>query len=500
MADERRKAAKPVCGSSILHREETAESASERRRRESERKKEKNMAKMMKSLKMRSMYVLHFVLVTAVMMAAWFTQYASALNPLNARTVNIAVSACYIIVSIFLYRTYNAYKIGMYRIGEAFYAQTLANLFANGITYAFACLIELKLLNFVPVLLVLLAQSVISALWCLSANKLYFSMHKPMKTLVIYKNEEDLDKLSELIHFENRFEIDGKLKDPQDIFDIIPALEGYHTVVISGIEATLRNGIVKACIDKDIDCYFIPHTGDVIIAGAKHIQSFSVPIMRARRAVLRPEYAFAKRALDIVLATLALIVASPFMAVTAIAIKLYDHGPALYKQVRLTKDGREFEILKFRSMRVDAEKDGVARLAAEHDNRITPVGKVIRAIRFDELPQIFNILCGDMSIVGPRPERPEIAAQYEEEMPAFSLRLQVKAGLTGMAQVYGKYNTEPRDKLKMDLMYINNMSLMQDLELIFATVRILFMKDSTEGIQQGQVTASKHEAESDKSA
>ena len=500
MTDERRKAVKPVCGSSILHREETAESASERRRRESERKKEKNMAKMMKSLKMRSMYVLHFVLVTAVMMAAWFTQYAPALDPLNARTVNIAVSACYIIVSIFLYRTYNAYKIGMYRIGEAFYAQTLANLFANGITYAFACLIELKLLNFVPVLLVLLAQLVISALWCLSANKLYFSMHKPMKTLVIYKNEEDLDKLSEIIHFENRFEIDGKLKDPQDIFDIIPALEGYHTVVISGIEATLRNGIVKACIDKDIDCYFIPHTGDVIIAGAKHIQSFSVPIMRARRAVLRPEYAFAKRALDIVLATLALIVASPFMAVTAIAIKLYDHGPALYKQVRLTKDGREFEILKFRSMRVDAEKDGVARLAAEHDNRITPVGKVIRAIRFDELPQIFNILCGDMSIVGPRPERPEIAAQYEEEMPAFSLRLQVKAGLTGMAQVYGKYNTEPRDKLKMDLMYINNMSLMQDLELIFATVRILFMKDSTEGIQQGQVTASKHEAESDKSA
>lgn len=171
-------------------------------------------------------------------------------------------------------------------------------------------------------------------------------------------------------------------------------------MVVSGIEATLRNGIVKACIDKDIDCYFIPHTGDVIISGAKHIQSFSVPIMRARRAVLRPEYAFAKRALDILLAALALVVASPFMAVTAIAIKLYDHGPALYKQVRLTKDGREFEILKFRSMRVDAEKDGVARLAAEHDNRITPVGKVIRAIRFDELPQIFNILKGDMSIVG----------------------------------------------------------------------------------------------------
>ena len=170
-------------------------------------------------------------------------------------------------------------------------------------------------------------------------------------------------------------------------------------------------------------------------------------------------------------------------------IKAYDHGPAFYKQVRLTKDGRRFEILKFRSMRIDAEKDGVARLAATDDDRITPVGKIIRAIRFDELPQIFNILKGDMSIVGPRPERPEIAAQYEEEMPAFSLRLQVKAGLTGTAQVYGKYNTEPKDKLKMDLMYINDMSLKEDLKLIFATVKILFMPESTEGVSEGQTTA-----------
>ena len=170
-----------------------------------------------------------------------------------------------------------------------------------------------------------------------------------------------------------------------------------------------------------------------------------------------------------------LILASPFMLITAVAIKAYDHGPVLYKQIRLTKDGKQFKILKFRSMRVDAEKDGVARLAADHDDRITPVGRVIRAIRFDELPQIFNILMGDMSIVGPRPE---IAAQYEQEMPAFSLRLQVKAGLTGTAQVYGRYNTEPRDKLKMDLMYINNMSLVEDLKLIFATVKILFMKES----------------------
>ena len=145
---------------------------------------------------------------------------------------------------------------------------------------------------------------------------------------------------------------------------------------------------------------------------------------------------------------------------------------------------------KLRSMIVDAEKGG-ARLAGEHDDRITPVGRVIRAIRFDELPQLFNILKGDMSIVGPRPERPEIAEKYRQELPAFDLRLQVKAGLTGYAQVYGRYNTEPQDKLKMDLMYINHASFSEDFKLIFATIRILFMRESTSGVADGQMTAAK---------
>ena len=160
-----------------------------------------------------------------------------------------------------------------------------------------------------------------------------------------------------------------------------------------------------------------------------------------------------------------------------------------YRQVRLTRNGREFKILKFRSMRVDAEKEGVARLAGENDSRITRVGHIIRACRLDELPQLINIFLGDMSIVGPRPERPEITKQYEETLPEFSLRLQVKAGLTGLAQVYGRYNTEPYNKLQMDLMYINEMSFLKDLQLILATIRILFVKESTQGIAGDQETA-----------
>ena len=458
------------------------------------------MTKMHKSARMRAMNLFHFLMMIAVMMTAWFTFCTPVARPQDVRTVSISVCACYVILAIFFYRTYNAYKIGMYRAGETFYAQTLANLFSDVITYFFACIIQVRLLNFLPVLLALVVQTIISAIWCQAANRLFFRLHKPMQSLVIYRTEADLEKLQELLFFEQRFHIRDKIQNPKDIFEFIPKLKKYQAVLISGIDATMRNGIVKACIDQDVNCYFIPHTGDIIIAGARHLQSFNVPIMEAKRAMPKPEYAFVKRAMDVLLAVIALIPASPVMAFVALCVSLYDHGPVLYKQTRLTKDGKQFEILKFRSMRVDAEKDGVARLATDHDDRITPIGRFIRAVRLDELPQLFNILKGDMSIVGPRPERPEIAAQYEQKMPAFSLRLQVKAGLTGMAQVYGRYNTEPKDKLKMDLMYINHMSLREDLKLIFATVKILFMKESTEGVQQGQVTAVKMEGATEKSA
>ena len=184
------------------------------------------------------------------------------------------------------------------------------------------------------------------------------------------------------------------------------------------------------------------------------------------------------------------------MLITAIAIKIYDRGPIFYKQCRLTKNGKEFYVMKFRSMAVDAEKDGIARLSTgENDTRITPVGRVIRKTRIDELPQFINILKGEMSVVGPRPERPEIAREYEKELPEFSLRLQAKAGLTGYAQVYGKYNTSPYDKLQMDLMYLAKPSLWEDLRIMFATVKILFVPDSTEGIEEGQIIAGLREGE-----
>ena len=467
------------------------------------------MKAMRKSLIMRGMLLLHYLVMLLVFIACWMLFYRRHAMQGAFSTNSIAVCAMYAVLLMMFGRVYGVYKVGLAHVSDLFYGQTLANLLSLFITYVLVCVLARKLINPLAGIGAAGVQALFCAGWTISANRLYFSLHKPKRTVVIYRNDSDLHKLEEIRFFTDRWKVERRVQWAEEnvhdlpfgkdtaigetstggILKLMQIMEEYEAVFVSGVSATLRNGIVKYCVEKNKACYFVPHTGDVIISGAEHIRSFSVPICRARRSRPAPEYLLLKRAMDIVLSLLAIIVLSPFMALAALAIWSYDRGPVLYKQVRLTQDGRTFEILKLRSMIVDAEKGG-ARLAGEHDDRITPVGRIIRAIRFDELPQLFNILKGDMSIVGPRPERPEIAEQYRQELPAFDLRLQVKAGLTGYAQIYGRYNTEPQDKLKMDLMYINHASLAEDIKLIFATVRVLFMRESTNGVAEGQRTAS----------
>ena len=265
---------------------------------------------------------------------------------------------------------------------------------------------------------------------------------------------------------------------------------GSEMCIRDSIHTMDRNVLLKYCYSHSIRVYMMPKIPDVLVKGSEQLHLFDTPILLTREYALSVEQRIAKRFIDVVCSLILIVVTSPIMLITAVVIKLYDKGPVLYKQVRCTKDAKEFYILKFRSMRVDAEKDGVARLSTgDKDDRITKVGHIIRACRLDELPQLLNILKGDLSIVGPRPERPEIAAQYCEEMPEFALRLQAKAGLTGYAQVYGKYNTTPYDKLQMDLMYIAHPSLVEDLKIMLAKVKILFMPESTEGVAEGATTA-----------
>ena len=451
-------------------------------------KKAEKQTKLWKSIVMRGMRVFSVVITAVLFLVCWYLFYVNKYTGLES--TGILVCAFYTILLIILRRVYNAYDVGGSRVPELVYSLILSDIIVAGIVYAVATVSAITLLNPLPLLGMVVIQGLWNAVWSFLANKIYFGIHKAKKTVIIYEDESDLLKLAEIQSFAKRFDVQKYIKNPaDDIHALIEEIKDYEVLFVSGVPATLRNGIVKYCVEENVQGYIAPHVGDVIMAGASYMQMFSVPLVRVRRSLPMPEYLFIKRAFDIFVSLVAIIILSPIMLITAIAIKSYDHGPALYKQVRLTKDGREFKILKFRSMRVNAEKDGVARLASANDDRITPVGHFIRACRLDELPQLFNILKGDMTIVGPRPERPEIAAQYEEKMPAFNLRLQVKAGLTGFAQVYGRYNTTPYDKLQMDLMYINQMSVSEDLMLMFATVKILFMPESTEGVSEGQTTA-----------
>lgn len=215
---------------------------------------------------------------------------------------------------------------------------------------------------------------------------------------------------------------------------------------------------------------------------------FDTPLLLSRNSGLTLEQRLGKRALDIALSLAALIIFSPIFVLTALAIKLQDGGPIFFFQKRVTINGKEFFICKFRSMIVDAEQDGKSLPAIDNDPRITEIGRFLRATRIDELPQIFNILKGDMSIVGPRPERTEHIEAYCSEIPEFSYRLKVRGGLTGYAQVYGKYNTTAYDKLKLDLMYIQNYSIKLDIEIILKTIQVLFEKESTDGFSIEQRT------------
>ena len=263
-------------------------------------------------------------------------------------------------------------------------------------------------------------------------------------------------------------------------------IKKYEGVVIYDVHSETRNKILKFCYGNDIRAYSTTKVSDILIRGAESLHIFDTPLLLYRNHGLSFEQRFLKRTMDILVSALMLLITSPIFLVASIAIKLYDGGPVFYRQARCTMNGKVFHIFKFRSMIVDAEKDGKSQPAADHDPRITPVGRILRATRLDELPQLIDILIGNMSLVGPRPERVEHVEKYTEDLAEFEYRLKVRGGLTGYAQIYGKYNTSPYDKLQLDLIYIQNYSIFLDIKLILMTIKIMFMKESTEGFTEEQ--------------
>lgn len=431
------------------------------------------------------------ILITICLALSWYLYYASNMKTPFFRRGNWVIVLLFWLFYTSLSHLYGSYTLHLSRISDLIFSQILSEILSNIFIYIVIILVNRRPMNPLPLILSFLLECLVSAVWCYEAHHWYFRKFAPLKTAIIWDERQNLDKLVNEYGLDCHFNIKKKIRVEECIKDIEGNLQDFECIFLCDIHSHERNQIVKYCVRTGICVYTLPRIGDAIMSGARAAHLFHLPILLLQKYDPSPEYVFFKRFFDILLSSIALIVLSPLMLVVSIIIKATDGGDVFYRQRRETKDGRVFMLLKFRSMRMDAEKDGIARLSTgENDERITPIGRFIRKCRIVELPQLINIIRGDMSIVGPRPERPEISDQYEKELPEWRLRLQCKCGLTGYAQVYGQYNTTPYDKLLMDLTYIAKPSLAEDMKIIFATLKILFTKESTKGVEEGQTTAS----------
>lgn len=399
----------------------------------------------------------------------------------------LLVGAFYVFFFVIFMYIYGGMKYGYLKKTNIIFSQILSLLCANAAIYLETVLLSARFVPIFPMVKITVVQGIIIAIYSFVLDRVFKMLFPPHKITVLYEKYDPSVMLRKVGTRKDRYRIKEAVKVDIEWSELQKIIDGSEAVMIYDISAEVRNKIVKYCYEKDIRVYLTPKISDILIRSSENMHLFDTPLLLMRNNGMSFEDRLMKRLLDIVVSVVVIVVTSPIMLVIAIAIKAYDKGPVFFKQKRCTLDGEVFEIHKFRSMIVDAEKDGISIPASEKDPRITPVGNIIRATRLDELPQIFDILSGKMSLVGPRPERIEHVEKYTKDIPEFAYRLKVKGGLTGYAQIYGKYNTTAYDKLKLDLMYIQNYSILLDLKLILMTVKIIFMKESTEGFDETQI-------------
>ena len=438
-------------------------------------------------------------IATSIFFYKWY-QFVTVHN--NTRWLlglgNLGMAAgIYWVLYLLIGRWLHAFKIGVERKASVIASQFLTLLSVDFFELFISCAITGQFRYFILFLriyaLVFLVQTVINCVLTIPMINLYRHVFPPLQIVEIIGTHHNMliEKINEVPY---KYHIAEIIKSDENADVIEEAIKQYDAVLINDISAERKNEILKKCYEFNRRVYYVPKISDVLVKASEELNLFDTPLFLNRNSGMTKWQEYVKRLFDLLLSSVAIIVFSPIMLITALCIYLEDLGPVFYKQERVTLNGKKFEILKFRSMVVDAEKDGRPHPAGEKDDRITKVGHIIRGCRIDELPQLLNILKGDMSIVGPRPERVEHVEQYCREIPEFAFRHKVKGGLTGYAQVYGKYNTTALDKLKLDLLYITNYSLLLDLQIVFQTLKILFQKESTEGFSQ-EVVDKIHDSE-----
>lgn len=422
------------------------------------------------------------LIVGACFVAVWVLYYGGAITNPFFRKGNWVVVILYLTLYYIFTNLYGGFRIGSQKITDTVYANILSLLIVNVVTYFQIALISRGFLDPMPLVMGTLVQMAVIIVWAVAVTKLYFRIFKPVRLICVYDGAFPQEVTNKFSYVIDKFDIVD--------FQLISAVEesgcrslmNCDGIIIVNVPDEKYAELLKFCVEKKLRYYLVPTIADILLHSSELIYINDMPLLLSKNEGLYLGQKLTKRLIDLGCSAAMILVLSPVMALCALAVKLSDHGPAIYRQKRCTKNGREFEILKFRSMRQNAESDGCARLASENDPRITRVGALLRKYRLDELPQLFNILRGDMSFVGPRPERPELIKAYKKELPEFDYRLGVKCGLTGYAQVIGRYNTTPEEKLKLDLIYIQNYSLLLDIKIMLMTVKAIFSKESSQGI------------------
>lgn len=424
--------------------------------------------------------------VVTVYYVVWNEYYNKIIKMPFWRKGNWLMVALYAALLVFFYKTYGGFKIAYLKKGNLIWSQILSIIFVNFITYIQISLLDKKFHPIYTILIMSILEFGVVAVWANVFQWIYQKLFPPKKMLLVYGEYPAFYLKKKMNSREDKYFLAGAAHIERGIEELMLQAHLYDAVIIGDIPSHERNQLMKLCFEHSIRTYTVPKISDILLRTSSELDVFDSPLLLSRNEGFQIEQRAMKRICDIVFSILGLILSSPFFLVIALIIKGTDKGPVFYCQDRLTESRRVFRIYKFRTMIKDAEKNSEIILSSQNDERVLPVGRFLRSTRLDELPQLWNILKGEMSLVGPRPERPVLADQIEKEIPEFAYRLKVKAGLTGYAQVYGKYNTTFYDKLKLDLMYIRNYSLFLDFKLLLLTPKIMFMKESTEGFEEGR--------------
>ena len=411
----------------------------------------------------------------------WFKAYDfgyEKTHPFNG--ADFMIIGIYAVIVGVLTKLNGGYKFGHLRLMDVIFSQALSVTGTNFLFYFLIDVIVRQMVNVGWMLLLTVVEIIVILIYNGMMHMLERKLYPPRQLLLVYGDKGPMEMLKMFHTRQDKFVIEEGIHAGSDRAEILQKAMKYDGIIIHRIEPGLRNELLRLCYENDIRAYIVPNIADIVLWSCGNTHLFDTPMLVTRNHGITVVEAFFKRLMDLFLSFIILVMFSPAMLLAALAVKLEDGGPVIYRQERVTKGGKHFMIMKFRSMKINSEKHAV--LASKDDCRITHVGRVLRSLHIDELPQLFNVFKGEMSLVGPRPERPEFIEQYKSEIPEFDYRLKMKAGLTGFAQVYGRYRTTSYNKLKMDITYIEHYSLWLDLKILFLTFKILFIKDNSEGV------------------